>query len=69
MNERPQCAVEGRYAIAVVELVEGVKMMSKILNVSQAPEALVLDMPLSVAFRPIRGGIVLPYFEPDGAAS
>jgi|TARA_B110000305_G_scaffold222998_1_gene267151 uncharacterized OB-fold protein len=69
INHRPHPAFEGPYAIAVVELVEGVKMMSNILNVSQTPEALVLDMPLTVAFRPIRGGIVLPYFEPDGAAS
>ena len=66
INQRPHPAFDGPYAIAVVELEEGVTMMANILNVPQTPEALILDMPLKVAFRPIRQGIVLPYFEPDG---
>ena len=67
INHRAHPAFDGPYAIAVVELEEGVTMMANILNVPQTPEALILDMPLKVAFRPIRQGIVLPYFEPDGA--
>jgi len=66
INHRAHPAFDGPYAIAVVELEEGVTMMANILNVPQTPEALILDMPLKVAFRPIRQGIVLPYFEPDG---
>ena len=69
INHRPHPAFDGPYAIAVVELEEGVTMMANILNVPQTPEALILDMPLKVTFRPIRRGIVLPYFEPDGAVS
>ena len=69
INYRPHPAFDGPYAIAVVELEEGVKMMANILNVAQTPEALILDMPLKVAFRPIRGDIVIPYFEPNGETS
>jgi uncharacterized OB-fold protein len=69
INHRPHPAFDSPYAIAVVELEEGVTMMANILNVSQTPEALILDMPLKVAFRSIRRGIVLPYFEPVGAGS
>jgi uncharacterized protein len=38
------------YAIAVVELEEGPRMMTNIVDCPQTPEALVLDMPLEVAF-------------------
>ncbi|GAA5067653.1 hypothetical protein HNP84_005678 [Thermocatellispora tengchongensis] len=54
---------EGPYAIAVVELEEGVRMMTNIVNVEATPENLVLDMPLRVVFEE-RGGVRLPLFEP-----
>ena len=40
------------YAIAVVELEEGPRMMTNIVECPQTPEALKLDMPLEVVFKP-----------------
>jgi uncharacterized protein len=52
------------YAIAVVELEEGPRMMTNIIDCPQTPEALVLDMPLEVAFEPMDEKITLPLFRP-----
>jgi uncharacterized OB-fold protein len=55
---------EGPYAIAVVELEEGPRMMSNIVGVESTPEALQLDMPLEVTFEPATDTITLPKFRP-----
>jgi uncharacterized OB-fold protein len=52
------------YAIAVVELAEGPRMMTNIIDCPQTPEALVLDMPLTVAFEKMDDEITLPLFKP-----
>jgi uncharacterized protein len=52
------------YAIAVVELEEGPRMMTNIIDCPQTPEALVLDMALDVAFVPMDDAITLPLFRP-----
>jgi len=52
------------YAIAVVELAEGPRMMTNIIDCEQTPEALVLDMPLIVAFEKMDDEITLPLFRP-----
>ena len=64
INQRSHPAFDGPYAIALVTLEEGVRMMSNLLNVEQTPDALILDMPLQVTFQPVGEEIVLPYFEP-----
>ncbi len=69
INHRPHPAFDGPYAIAVVELDEGPRMMTNLVNVDQTPEALVLDMPLEVVFEPLTEEISLPYFQPQEAAS
>jgi uncharacterized OB-fold protein len=51
------------YAIAVVELKEGPRMMTNIVGIANTPESLVLDMPLEVTFDP-RGGQSVPVFRP-----
>lgn len=51
------------YAIAIVELAEGARLMSSIVGVPATPDDLVLDMPLQVEFLP-RGDQVLPVFRP-----
>jgi uncharacterized OB-fold protein len=56
------------YAIAVVELEEGPRMMANIVGVENTPEALVLDMPLEVGFEG-RGDQSVPVFRPAGSAS
>ncbi|MCG5215030.1 Zn-ribbon domain-containing OB-fold protein [Streptosporangium sp. KLBMP 9127] len=68
INHRPAPGFEddGPYAIAVVELEEGVRMMTNIVGVEITPENLELDMPLQVVFEK-RGDMHLPLFEPTGA--
>jgi uncharacterized protein len=65
INHRPAAGFEDDvpYAIAVVELAEGPRMMTSIRGVPATPEALVLDMPLRVAFEQ-RGDVWLPVFTP-----
>jgi uncharacterized OB-fold protein len=69
INHRPHPAFDGPYCIAVVELEEGPRMMSNIVNVEQTPEALQLDMPLHVIFEDLDEEISLPYFQPAGERS
>jgi uncharacterized OB-fold protein len=52
------------YAIAVVELEEGPRMMTSIVGCEQTPQALQLDMPLEVVFERINDDISLPMFRP-----
>ena len=54
------------YAIAVVELAEGPRLMTNIVNCPQTPEALLLDMELKIHFRQESEEITLPLFEPAG---
>jgi uncharacterized protein len=69
INHRPHPAFDGPYSIAVVELEEGPRMMTNIINVAQEPEALVLDMPVEVTFQALNEDISIPYFQPAGASS
>ena len=65
ISHRPAPGFENElpYAIAVVQLAEGPRMMTNITGLPQTPEALVLDMPLRVTFER-RGEVSLPVFEP-----
>ena len=57
INHRPPPAfgAEAPYAIAIIELDEGVRMMTNIHGIENTPENLVLDMPLEV-FEEINAG-------------
>ncbi|MSP03700.1 MAG: DNA-binding protein [Acetobacteraceae bacterium] len=52
------------YAIAVVELAEGPRMMTNIVDCPQTPQALVLDMALEVTYHKMDDEISLPLFRP-----
>ena len=67
MRPRPDMGTEP-YAIAVVQLAEGPRMMTSLAGVPNTPEDLVLDMPLRVTFEQ-RGDVYLPVFTPLGAGS
>ena len=67
INHRPAPGFEGPYAIAVVELEEGPRMMTNIVDSPQTPEALALDMPLEVVFTEMNETISLPHFRPSEA--
>jgi hypothetical protein len=68
INHRPPpgFADDAPYAIAVVELEEGPRMMTNIVGVENTPENLVLDMNLEVTFEP-HGDQMVPKFRPAGA--
>ena len=68
INNRPHPAFEGPYAIALVDLEEGPRMMSNIVGCPQTPEGLELDMPLQVTFEVQNDEITLPMFEPTEGA-
>ena len=65
INHRPARGFEAEapYAIAVVELAEGPRMMTNIIGIPNTPEDLVLDMELQVEFEQ-RGDISVPVFGP-----
>ena len=67
INQRPHPSFDSPYAIALVRLEEGPTMMSNIVGCEQTPEALVLDMPLTVTFED-NGDIAIPLFRPANAA-
>jgi uncharacterized protein len=64
INHRPHPAFEAPYAIALVALEEGPRLMSNIVGCDQTPEALELDMPLQVTFERQNDTITLPLFRP-----
>ncbi len=68
INQRPHPAWEGPYAIAVVELDEGPRLMTNIVGCEQTPAALQLDMPVQVTFESVSDEITLPLFTPVGDA-
>ena len=69
INHRPAPGFEADapYAIAVVQLEEGPRMMTNLVGVPNTPEDLVLDMALQVTFE-ARGDVTVPLFSPAGAA-
>ncbi|MFC7540651.1 Zn-ribbon domain-containing OB-fold protein [Siccirubricoccus deserti] len=64
IHHRPVPGFTPPYAIAVVELEEGPRLMTNIVDCPQTPEALVLDMPLEVTFEAMDEEISLPFFRP-----
>ncbi len=56
------------FVIALVELDEGVRMMSNLVGVAADPAALPLDLELEVAFEP-RGDQAVPVFAPVEVAA
>ena len=63
INHRPAApGFTPPYSIAVVELDEGVRMMTDIVDCPQTPEALELDMRLEVKFEKLDDQITLPLF-------
>ena len=68
IHHRPAPGFMPPYSIAVVQLEEGPRMMTNIVNCPQTPEALQLDMPVEVAFTKLSEEISLPVFQPTGAA-
>ena len=63
----PGYADDVPYNTAIVELEEGPRMMTNVVDVDQTPEALQLDMALEVKFDPVSEDVTLPHFRPVSA--
>jgi uncharacterized OB-fold protein len=61
-NKTPGWEDFGPYVLAAVELDEGVKLMTNILNTP--PEEVRIGMPVKVTFLDATDEITIPYFEP-----
>jgi uncharacterized OB-fold protein len=68
IHHRPTPGFTPPYSIAVVQLEEGPRMMTNIVDIEQTPEALQLDMPLEVTFERLTDEISLPLFRPARGA-
>ena len=64
IHHRPAPGFTPPYSIAVVELDEGPRMMTNVVDCPQTPEALELDMKVEVAFEKLDDKITLPLFCP-----
>jgi uncharacterized OB-fold protein len=54
------------YVIAVVQLDEGPRLLTNIVDVEPDPEALPLDLPVEVVYE-TEGEVTLPVFRPSGS--
>ena len=69
IHHRPVPGFVPPHSIAVVQLEEGPRMMTNIVDVAQTPETLQLDMPLEVVFERMTDEISLPLFRPARSAA
>lgn len=52
------------YVLAMVELAEGPRMLSNLVNVTPDPGQVTIDMPVEVVFSKLTDDITLPLFQP-----
>jgi uncharacterized protein len=69
IHHRPVPGFTPPYSIAVVQLDEGPRMMTNIIDCPQTPEALQLDMRVEVTFKQLNDEIYLPQFRRAQAQS
>ena len=61
INHRAAPGFDAPYVIAVVELAEGPRLLTNLVDVAPDPDALPLDVAVEVVFEPV-GDITLPLF-------
>jgi uncharacterized OB-fold protein len=66
VSHLPAPGFEPPYVIAIVQLQEGPRMLTNVVDCAQSPEALELDMPLEVTYSQMTDEITLPLFRPEG---
>jgi uncharacterized OB-fold protein len=52
------------YVLAMIEVEEGPRMMSNLVNVTPDPRAIQCDMPVRVVFHKLTDDITVPLWEP-----
>ena len=60
----PAFAADTPYVLAVVQLDEGPRMMTNLVEVEPEPSKLPLDMPLEIVYEQVSDEITLPKFRP-----
>ncbi|HAE47736.1 MAG: DNA-binding protein [Tistrella sp.] len=64
INHLPAPGYDGPFIVAAVELEEGPRMMTNIVDCPADPAALTIDMPLEVTFERRTDEITVPQFRP-----
>ena len=57
------------YVIAIVELAEGPRMMTNLVDAEPDPAKLRIGMPVEVVFRDVSSEVTLPHFRPAGGGA
>lgn len=57
------------YVLAMIELEEGPRMLSNLVNVEPDPQAVTCDMPVEVVFETLTDDVTLPLFQPADPAA
>ncbi|MEP3787258.1 MAG: Zn-ribbon domain-containing OB-fold protein [Ascidiaceihabitans sp.] len=68
ISHLPAPGYEPPYIVAVVELEEGTRMLTNLLDCPVDPSAIEVDMPVEVTFEN-RGDVTVPQFRPQGGAA
>ncbi len=63
-RQSPHPAFKAPYAVVLVEMEEGVRMISNMVGI--APEEIRIGMPVEVVFEEVRQGLILPKFRKVG---
>ncbi len=66
ISHLPAPGFEPPHVIAIVELAEGPRLLSNLIDVAPDPAALPLDLPLELVLERVAEGIALPLFRPAG---
>lgn len=64
INHLPSPGYTPPFTVAIVELEEGIRLMTNLVDIEPDPEKLELDMPLEVTFEKLNDDITLPQFKP-----
>lgn len=64
INHLPSPGFKPPFTVAIVELEEGPRLMTNLLDIDPDPAKLELDMPLEVTFEKLTDEISLPQFRP-----
>ncbi len=64
LNRAPGFADELPYVVALIELDEGVRLMSNLIDVTPNPESVKIGMPVELVYDDVTDDITLPKFRP-----
>jgi len=60
----PNFKIEAPYILAMIELEEGPRMMSNLINIEPDPAVVKCDMPVEVVFEKQNDDVTIPLFQP-----